>query len=253
MNPLKAVIIDDEQLAIESLSILLKDYAQELCLIGAACSVEQAVSLMPARAPDVVFLDVELGDGTGFDLLQQLAPINFEVIFTTGFNHYAISAIKFSAIDYLLKPIDRVELALSLEKLRSKMKLKERSSPDITILLDLLSKSANQNSKIVIPSSQGLEVVAVKEITYCEAEADYTLLLLDTGQRILSSYNIGEYEHLLTQQGFFRLHHSFLVNKHFIKRYIKGDGGLVELHSGKQLPVSRRKKSDFLVWLKEGV
>ena len=238
MNPLKAVIIDDEQLAIESLSILLKDYAQELCLIGAACSVEQAVSLMPAWAPDVVFLDVELGDGTGFDLLQQLAPINFEVIFTTGFNHFAISAIKFSAIDYLLKPIDRSELALSLEKLRSKMKLKERSSPDITILLDLLSKSANQNSKIVIPSSQGLEVVAVKEITYCEAEADYTLLLLDTGQRILSSYNIGEYEHLLTQQGFFRLHHSFLVNKHFIKRYIKGDGGLVELHSGKQLPVS---------------
>lgn len=249
MENIQSFLIDDEPKALENLIFLLDNYCPFIKVLGSASSVSTSIAFLSNNKIDVLFLDVELRDGTGFDILNTLPSIDFEIIFISGFDHYAINAIKFSAIDYLLKPINTKELLVALDKVNTKIKNKQ--TKDISILMDMIKEPNRPSNRIIVPSSEGLEVVPVNQILYCEASNEYTYIHLQNQTKILSSFNIGEYESILFQYAFFRNHHSYLINKNFIQKYIKGDGGSIILTSGIQLPVSRRKKMDFLDWLKK--
>jgi len=249
-SKIKALLIDDEPYAIESLKLLLQLFSDEIEIIGTAATVSESVKLLNQSQPDVVFLDVELKDGSGFDIFNHISSISFELIVTTGYNHYAITAIKFSAIDYLLKPIDKQELNVAIQKLKNKLSKSNDSNVGVKLLLDILKYPKNQSNRIMVASSNAYEIIPVCDIIYCEAQGDYTFIYLNDSKKILSTLNIGEYEDMLTLYDFFRVHQSFLVNKNYIKKFLKQDGGFIELLGGKQLPISRRRKNEFLIWLK---
>jgi two-component system LytT family response regulator len=188
--------------------------------------------------------------GSGFDLLERFDSINFQVIFTTGFDQYAITAIKFSALDYLLKPINIQEVKDAVEKA-----VKNIATNNITnnfkILLESLKMPKNTSNKIPLPVLNGLELVQIDQIVYCEADEDYTHVFLKDGTKKVVTKSIKDFEEHLTSYGFFRIHHSFLVNKTYIKKYTKGEGGTVMTELDVEIPVSRRRKVEFLQWLNE--
>ncbi len=245
------LIIDDENRSIETLSKIILTYCEnQLEILGIANNIEEAYPLILSKKPDIVFLDIEMPFGSGFDLLERFDSINFQVIFTTGFDQYAITAIKFSALDYLLKPINIQEVKDAVEKA-----IKNIASNDITnnfkILLESLKMPKNTSNKIPLPVLNGLELVQIDQIVYCEADEDYTHVFLKDGTKKVVTKSIKDFEEHLTSYGFFRIHHSFLVNKTYIKKYTKGEGGTVMTELDVEIPVSRRRKVEFLQWLNE--
>jgi two-component system LytT family response regulator len=206
-------------------------------------TVDEAVTAINNTKPDVVFLDIEMQQETGFDLLNKIGEIDFEVIFITAYSDYAIKAIKFSAIDYLLKPIDIEELKNAV--LRVIQKREGRTSGRLQILRDNLT-APREKLKIGLPTTHGIIFTGVENILYCEASSNYTVLYTSDGKEYVASKTLKEYEDLLLEHNFFRIHHSYLVNLSAIKKYVKGDGGHVILANEVSLDVSKRKKTDFL-------
>ena len=188
--------------------------------------------------------------GSGFDLLEKFDKIDFQVIFTTGFDQYAITAIKFSALDYLLKPINIQEVRDAVSKAINNIESKQLND-NFKILLENLRKPKNTSNKIPLPVINGLELVQIDQIVYCHADEDYTHLFLKDGSKKVVTKSIKDFEELLTEYGFFRIHHSFLINKSYIKKYTKGEGGSVITELDTEIPVSRRRKIEFLQWLNE--
>jgi two-component system, LytTR family, response regulator len=247
------VIIDDENRSVESIKTILEKYlSSQLKVIGTGNSANEGYDLILTLNPDIVFLDIEMPHGSGFDLLERFHKPNFEVIFTTGFEKYAITAIKFSALDYLLKPIDITELIKSVNRAIAHLNEGKTENTRLQMLLENLKAPKNTDTKIPLPVLNGLQMVTVSDIIFCKADEDYTHVFLnDNNQKLVVTKSIKDFEDLLIDYNFFRLHHSFLINKKFIKKYIKGEGGYIITDHDHEIPVSRRRKSDFLAWLSE--
>jgi len=245
---IRSIIVDDEFKSRESLKILLEDYCEDISVDATCQNVAEALNAINDIKPDVVFLDIQLQRETGFDLLNKFKNFDFEVIFTTAYTEYAIKAFKFSAIDYLLKPIDIAELKRAIEKVA-----KSRTN-SITArlqqLLQNLSNGSSESYKLALPTSDGLIFVKVNDILYCEASGNYTEIVMADNKKYIVSRTLKEYDDMLSEQNFYRIHHSYLINLNGIKKYVRGDGGYVIMNNDKLLDVSKRKKEGFLSRIK---
>lgn len=241
---IKAIIIDDEQHCIDRLEALLKPYSNTIIVIGSYLTVDAGVQGIEGLCPDVVFLDVQIHERTGFDVLKTVKQLNFEVIFTTAFEMYAVQAFKFSAIDYLLKPIDADDFKLAIDKLSQKIESKDFSKK-VKVLLDNIAKNDVQK-KITIPTLDGLEFLEVANIIRCEADINYTIIHTKDGRKIMVAKTLKSFEALLTDCNFFRIHNSHLINLNHLVKYTKGKGGYVTLIDHSTIEVSVRRKDDFL-------
>ncbi len=239
---IRAYIIDDEKGSRDSLRTLIEKYTENVVVIGTADDVDNGISGIIDSKPDLVFLDIKLKTGTGFDVLKRIPAISFSVVFTTAYNEYALKAFKFSAIDYLLKPIDIEELQNAIRKVRSINNHRLNYSTVENLLYNLY----HENLKLCISTEDSFEFVETSNISHLEASGPYTLILLENQKKLITSKSLKEFEKLLTPHGFFRVHHSHIINLKLVKRYIKRDGGSVVLKSGDAIPVSRRKKDEFL-------
>jgi two-component system LytT family response regulator len=241
---LNCIIVDDESKSRESLKILIEDFCEGVTVKALCQDVAESMVAINEHKPDVVFLDIQLQRETGFDLLDQIKNFDFEVIFTTAFSEYAIKAFKFSAIDYLLKPIDIEELKLALAKVE-KRKGNVLSDRLQQLLLNLRA-GPSDNYKLALPTADGLVFVKVGEILYCQASSNYTEITLVDNRKYIVSRTLKEYEDMLAEQNFYRIHHSYLINLNEIKKYVRGEGGYVIMNNDKSLDVSKRKKEGFL-------
>lgn len=241
---LKCIIVDDELRSRESLSQLLSTFCPDVEVCALCKDVQEGLDAIGFHKPNVVFLDVQMKKETGFDLLAKVTNINFEIIFTTAHSEYAIKAIRFSAIDYLLKPIDIQDLQNAVDNVRKKQ---NDNIPDRLQQLLLNLKAGNsENLKLALPTSAGLTFIKIFDILYCKASGNYTEIFMKDGKKHLVSRQLKEYDEMLVEHNFFRIHHSSLINLNYVQDYIKGDGGYVIMSDNTSLDVSRRKKEDFL-------
>lgn len=246
---LKAIIIDDNIRDIEILQKILDKYCcNEIVVSGIAQSVDRAYSLILETNPDIVFLDIELGDESGFDLLKRFTDYFFKVIFVTAYDKYAITAIKFNALDYVLKPVVITELLLAVQKVKDDQSIS--IDAELKNLIHMLAHPHQKSNKIAVPVLNGYKMVSVETIQYCEANKEYTSIYCCNEPPICSSVNLGEYEDLLKEYAFCRVHHSFLVNRDHVLQYIKGEGGELIINNEISIPVSRRKKQEVIEWLR---
>ncbi len=235
---LKAVIIDDSEVARQNLVEDLQQYCPEVSLVGQADGVLAGAKLIRKQKPTLVFLDIEMPDGTGFDLLEVLGDISFAVIFTTAHDHFAIQAIRFSAIDYLLKPIDPDELGEAVA--RAKQSQQTHPTHIDTLLRNIEDK---KDLRLALHTLEKIHVVPVGSIVRCEASTNYTLFYLADKRQLLVTKTLKEYDTLLGEHKFLRVHQSHLVNATFIKEFVKGDGGYLVLADNTQVPVASRKRN----------
>ncbi|MFD0998255.1 LytR/AlgR family response regulator transcription factor [Ohtaekwangia kribbensis] len=241
---INAIIVDDELKSRESLKILLEEFCDNVAVKALCQDVAEAVQAIQQYKPDVVFLDIQLQRETGFDLLTQLGDFDFEVIFTTAYAEYAIKAFKFAAIDYLLKPIDIGELKRALTKVEKRMNAS--ISLRLQQLMQNLKNTSSENYKLALPTTDGLVFVKMQDILYCEASSNYTEITVMDGKKYIVSRTLKEYEDMLGEHNFYRIHNSYLINLNAIKKYVRGEGGYVIMANDKSLDVSKRKKEGFL-------
>ncbi len=239
---IRAIIVDDEKHNIENLSILLKKHCLDVTITGTADTISEAILLVQMKNPDVVFLDIQMGGSTGFDLLKNIMERDFEVIFVTAYDKYGIQAVKFAALDYILKPIDINELIASVAKVKEKIAAKQNHT-QLDFLVDYLRQNGKP-AKIALPQQQELRYVLIADIIRCEAQNTYTWFFLANNDKILVSKPLKEYDELLNPHGFIRCHQSHLVNSAFVRSLLKEDGGSLLLHSGVKIPVSKQKRED---------
>jgi two-component system, LytTR family, response regulator len=245
------VIIEDEQQSIEYLKSMLKEVSHDIDFVGAAQNLKDGVALINEVNPDLVFLDIKLNSDTGFDVLDQVKDKSFNVIFTTAYEQYALKAIKFAAIDYLLKPIDKNELMEAVAKIKNR---KDNLSLQKSLSVFFENVNKPQKQKIAISTVSSLIVVEIADILYCSADGPYTNFYLKNGpEKIMSSKNLKEYEELLTDHDFFRIHKSYLVNLKEVKQYLKADGGKLKISNNVLLDVSEKKKEDLIKVLSKEV
>jgi len=240
----RCVLIDDEVKNLENLKILLEDFCDNAQVLALCQNVSDGVEAIAKHKPDIVFLDIQMQRETGFDLLAKVKPIDFEVIFITAHSEYAIKAFKFSAIDYLLKPIDIEELKRAVDKVEKKLNV--NISGRLENLLQNLKPAVGQNYNLTIPTSDGLIFVKIENIIYCAASSNYTEIFTSDGKKYIVSRTLKEYEELLTDHNFFRIHNSFVINLNCIKKYVRGEGGYVIMSNDVSLDVSKRRKEPFL-------
>lgn len=243
-----AIIVDDELGPRESLEQLIQKNCKNIKVINKSDDVESAFTSINALKPELVFLDIEMQTGTAFDLLEKFDRIDFDIIFTTAFNHYAINAIRFSALDYLLKPVDVDDLKAAVARFEIKKHDEAALNYKFQNLLSNMQND-NRNKKIGIPDGDSLIFINIQDLIRCHSDGSYTSFHLVSGKKILASKPIGEYEELLQEERFFRIHRSYLVNLDHIKKYVKGEGGYVVMSDGAEVEVSRRKKNDFIAVL----
>jgi two-component system, LytTR family, response regulator len=247
---INVIIVDDELHCRTSLDALIVKNFPELSIKAICKSPGEGILAIKGYHPDLVFLDVEMPPSTGFEMLQQLDEINFEVIFTTAYEKYAMQAIKFSAMDYLLKPIGKDDLAVAILRVKEK-KLHEKSAKKMEALFENVKSIQNPSKKIVLPATNGIELVYLQDIIRLDSNGNYTTFYLKNKQKIVVSKSIKEYEEMLEEVHFFRVHNSHIINLHYVKNYIKGEGGIVKMEDGSEIDVSRRRKDDFLKALLE--
>jgi two-component system LytT family response regulator len=241
---LRTIIIDDEAHMRQSLETLLKANCPNVKIVSKADSVISGVESIEKLHPDLVLLDIKMDDGTGFDLLDQLPSIDFKVIFITAYDEFAIQAIKFSALDYLLKPVDVDDLVHSIGKAEN-MILKELKIK-LNVLEDNLQTDDGLKKKIILKTFDNIHLVKVRDIIYCESDINYTRFHLIDGQEIIISVTLKEYDDMLSKSGFFRVHKSYLVNLSHIERFEKREGGSVILTNSHKVPVASRKREHLL-------
>ncbi|MEO8416437.1 MAG: LytTR family DNA-binding domain-containing protein [Ginsengibacter sp.] len=244
---IKAVIIDDEQNNIDNLKSLLKQYCVEVEISGTAINATEGREIISHYNPDIVFLDIQMPGENGFELLQSLSTYSFEVIFVTAFDQYGIKAVKFAALDYLLKPINIEELKIAVKKVVDK-KEKGSQNNQLENLMQLL-KENNKEHRIALPSAHEIRYVKPSDIIRCESSNNYTTFHFVSGEKLLISKPIYFYEDLLLDYNFIRCHQSHLANKRFITSFIKEDGGYLLLEDETRLPVSKSKKEKIKEWL----
>jgi two-component system LytT family response regulator len=242
---IKVIIVDDEEKSRITLKNLIAMYCPNIEVIELCDSVNSALKAIEKQMPDLVFLDVEMPFHNGFTLLEKIKNPAFDVIFTTAYDHYAIKAIKYSALDYLLKPIDSDDLKAAVAKIKESKSTSAPSNPSFELLLSNLKVKGN-NAKIAIPTFEGLQMISANEIIKCTADESYTHITLINNTKITVSRILKEYEELLSDLNFFRVHNSCLINLAHVTKYIKGDGGYVVMSDGESVEVSRRKKNELI-------
>lgn len=242
---IKTIIIEDEENSRVILTKILEEFFQNIEIIATCKNNLEAKEAIESLKPDLVLSDVELKHESVFTMLQQLTTIDFEIIFITGYDKYAVQAIKFSALDYLLKPFSKTELANAIQHYEQRHN-KKQSMQQFDALFHNLKHFQKDSKKIALPTANGLTIFPLNEIVYCEAEINYTNFFLTSNQKILDTKTLKEYEELLDDYDFFRVHKSFLINLHHVKHFYKGEGGTVTMSNGAVVEVSRRKKDEFL-------
>lgn len=244
---IRTLIVDDVVNSQNVLLQILEHHCPKVKVCGVASSVLEAQRLIIEEQPDLVLLDIEMPPNNGFELLEQFPNPTFEVIFTTAHDQYALRAIKFCALDYLLKPIDIQEFKVAIDKTTKQLQNKTpRFNQNFNQLLENLKSPNHQENKIALPTLDGLVFVKVNTILRCEADGSYTKVHLTTKKTIMATRKIKEFEQLLTEHNFFRVHRSHLINLNHIEKYYKGTGGYVVLSDGSSVDVARRKKEEFL-------
>ena len=239
-----AIIVDDEPDCCETLTMLLEGYCHEVKVLDICYSAETAIQSIKEYEPQILFLDIEMPFMNGFELLEKLGSLNFELIFTTSYDQYAIKAIRFSALDYLLKPIDREELQKAVQK--AAQRNKHPLPQQLDMLLQKLRHPAIPVNKIAIPTMEGFQLIAAESIISCESQSNYTYLFLKDKRKIIASRNLKEIEELLEDYPFVRIHHSHIVNINEVEKYIKGEGGYLIMSDGSSINVSRSRKELLL-------
>jgi two-component system LytT family response regulator len=242
---LNVVIIDDEPDAVKFIQGIIAEYCPNLSVAGTANSARDGVSVISQTHPDLVFLDVQMPHGSGFDLLTSFPEKSFDVIFITAYNHYAIQAIKFSAVDYILKPVNISEFIEAVSKVEQKRVSQEYRNLNYTNLLENLK--APVPSKLAIPTTDGIEYLNTAEIIRIEADRSYSWFHLTDKKKYLVSRNLKEYQELLQDLNFFRPHNSHLINMIYVKKFIRHEGGYIEMTDGSNVPISRGKRDLFLL------
>lgn len=235
---MRAILIDDELSNVENLQLLLAKYCPAIKVIATANTVNNAFDQINLHSPDILFLDIQIGKHTGFDLLNLLKEKTFEVIFVTAYDNYGIQAVKFAALDYLLKPVDPDELIAAVVKAETRIGSKINGE-QVNFLLNQIKLKEPAISKIALPQQHEIRYISVDEIVRCVADNTYTLFHLSNGEKILISRPLKEYADLLKPQGFLRAHQSHLVNPKFVKSWLKEDGGALLMNSGDKIPVSK--------------
>jgi len=242
---LKTLIVDDEQDAVNFINSIIEEYCPSLEVVAKANNIVQGAAAINDKKPDLVFLDVEMPNGNGFDLLAQFPEKDFEVVFITAFNHYAIKAIKFSAVDYILKPINIHEFIEAVNRVvKKRSERPSQGNENLKILMENLRTSPP--SRMAIPTADGMEYLNPREIIRIEADRSYSWFFLTGGRKILVSKHLKEFQELLSDRHFFRSHNSHLINLKYVKKYIRKEGGYIEMTDNTMIPVSRNRKDLFL-------
>ena len=250
MPVINAVIIDDEPYACQALATLLKKHCPDVTIAAICQDPREAVAVVADIRPQLVFLDIEMPHMNGFRFLEKCSPVFFDVIFTTSYDQYAIKAIRFSALDYLLKPVEANELKEAVQK------YKERGAPvsrkQFEVLLAKLQQPPAASTRIALPTIEGLQIIPVGNIIFCSSSSNYTILTLKEKQKLTISKTLKEIEEMLEEHRFLRIHHSYLVNLDEIKKYFRGEGGTVLMSDGSSVDVSRSRKELLLKKLLPG-
>jgi two-component system LytT family response regulator len=241
---ISAIINDDERKGRSVLRHKLMDYCPQVELLGEAVNGSEGLEMIEKHDPAIVFLDIEMPMMNGFEMLHHLPSKKFHLIFTTAYDQYAIKAIKYAAFDYLLKPIDVEELQATIKKAEQQIALNNTAERLETLTHNLNGKY--QLQKIAIPTMEGLLFFNLADIVYLEAESNYTTLHFVNHPKLVASRTMRDFEELLPSDMFFRTHNSYIINLNFIKRYLKGDGGQIEMQNGHFVDVARRKKEEFI-------
>ncbi len=235
---MRTILVDDEVANLENLKILLDKHCPNIKVVASASNIDEAFAQVNLHHPDLLFLDIQMGKTTGFDLLNQLTEKTFEVVFVTAYDHYGIQAVKFAALDYLLKPVDPEELIAAVEKAEIRFRNKINGE-QLNFLLSQIKKSEPSSPKIALPQQHEIRYVSVDDIVRCIADNTYTFFFLSNGNKILTSKPLKEYSDLLKPHGFVRAHQSHLVNPKFVKSWLKEDGGTLLMNNGDKIPVSK--------------
>ena len=236
--------MDDEIDCCETIAELLQTYFPAIEVTGIYHNGAEALPVIIHQQPDLIFLDVEMPKMNGFEMLEQLPQVNFDIIFTTSYDRYALKAIRFSAIDYLLKPIDRNELQKAVQKVIQRSQ--RTISKQVEILMQRIHQPVKSISKIALPTMEGLQMIPVDSIISCESEGNYTMLMLKNKQKIIVSTVLKDIEEMLEDYSFVRVHRSYLVNLNEVEKYVKGEGGYLIMSDGSSVDVSRSKKEVLL-------
>src|ERR1051326_7627958 len=236
---LRTILIDDDQSNLSSLSEKLAKHCPQVQIVAQCDNAQDGIMAIDSLQPDMVFLDIEMPVMNGFVMLQQITHKNFELIFVTAYDHYAIKAIRYSALDYLVKPVEIEELKAAVTKAEA-----NRSNRSSHLQLELLLEQLNKKQlrRITIPTTEGLQFINVEDIVYLEASNNYTNIFLSTNQKFLVSRTLKDFEEMLPGETFLRIHHSNIINKYYVEKYIRGEGGQVVMRHGYVLDVSKRKK-----------
>ena len=245
---IRCIIVDDEPGGRQLLEQLLLPYNKEIEVVATCANVDEALIVIASKKPELVFLDIEMPGSNGFSLLERIEKRDFEVIFVTAHNEYAIKAFKHSAFDYLLKPIDSQELRQTIARVMDKLLPKKTLEQKINFLLETIKKPHSTSDRIAVQSMDGFRVVKHSDIVRLESDSNYSNIYLLGGTKITVSKTLKDFEELLSDHGFIRVHQSHLVNTIHIIRYVKGEGGIVYMVDGSQVDISRRSKAQFLTF-----
>jgi two-component system LytT family response regulator len=246
---INAIVIDDEEISLQALCEKIRDNCTDINILRAFSKPEKALEEMGGLKPDVVFLDIEMPKMNGFTFLKNCSPVKFEVIFTTAYTQYAIQALRFSALDFLLKPIDISELVAATERLKERINNKVLNADLLERQMQLFFQyqvPSAQIGKIALPVLNGLEFININDIIKIKGENVYSIFFLADGTQFVVCHTLKDTENMLSKFGFFRVHKSFIINLRYIFRYIKGEGGTVVMSDGSEVEISRRNKADFL-------
>lgn len=249
---IRVLIIDDEENSRDTLRGKLDLFCPEVEIAGEAGSVKEGIEAIQSHKPDAVFLDIKLAGESGFDILEEITKlpgVDPEIVFITAHDEFAIKAIKFSALDYLLKPIDPEELVKSVRKIEEQRGLPKKAA-SLNVLVENIRQASDSPKKIVVPTSDGMHVIKLSDIVRLESSSNYTTFHLKSEKSLLASKTLKEFDSMLTGYNFNRVHKSHLVNMNYLKRYVQTDGGYLILEDGSRIPVANRKKEQLLQTLK---
>jgi len=249
MERIRAMLVDDENHCNQTLAYELMRHCPQVEVVAMAMSGEEAIHQIRTLQPDLVFLDIEMPGLSGFELIERLKPISFDVIFVTAYDQYAIQAFRYAAMDYLMKPVVSEQLIEAVARVGSH-RLPADQSSQLEVLLHNL-RDGLKSPRIALPSGRGMDFVNTEDILYCIAESNYTHIRMQNGSKYTCSKTLKEVEHLLTHLDFFRIHQSYMINMRHLQRYLRDDGGYAVMTDGYKVPIAKRRKEEFLALLKK--